>query len=210
MSTIIDLSHILNDETPVYPGTVTPSIRPSNTISRDGFREKRILIPSHFGTHIDAPAHILANGKTLDQLPLEHFIGLGMVMDARDLTVIDEATVSGFLRGNPNLEFVVIKTGWEKHWRQATYFEGFPVLSEKAATLLASHGIKGIGVDAISVDSVGSLSLPIHHILLERDLIIVENLCNLAQLPASTFEFQCIPLKIDEADGSPVRAVARV
>ena len=210
MSKMIDLSQTLNNDTPVYPGTVTPNIGSSNTIEHDNFREKSILIPSHFGTHIDAPAHVIADGKSLDQLPLDHFTGAAAVLDARGMTVIDEIEAKNLLRDNPATEYVVIRTGWERYWKQASYFEGYPVLSESAAECLAAHGLKGIGLDAISVDSIGDSSLPVHHRLLKRDLIIVENLCNLDALPSSVFTFHCVPLKIEDADGSPVRAIATV
>lgn len=208
MNTIIDLSHVLNNETPVYPGTVAPSIQQSNTIQNDGFREKSILIPSHFGTHMDAPSHIFKDGKSLDQFPVDQFSGRAVMLDVRGLSSISEDSIASLLRAHPSAEFVILRTGWEDFWHDEKYFEGFPVLSEAAAECLASHQIKGIGLDAISVDPVGSETLPVHRALLKSDLVIVENLCNLGALPSPEFIFQSFPLKIGDADGSPVRAVA--
>lgn len=210
MKRVVDLSHRLNSDTPVYPGTVAPAIAPSNTIEADGFREKSLLMPSHFGTHIDAPAHVLRSGKTLDELPIEHFQGRAAMMDARETSTIDSGAVAAFLEDHPTMEFVIIRTGWERYWRQSQYFRDYPILSEGAAELLAGRGLKGVGVDAISVDAVGDTELPAHHTLLRSDVVIVENLCNLAALPQRSFMFQCLPLKLEDGDGSPVRAVASI
>ena len=72
---LIDLSHIIEENMPVYPGTEPVKISPMSEMDRDGFVEKTIVLGSHVGTHMDAPAHVLAGGKTLDQLPIDHFAG---------------------------------------------------------------------------------------------------------------------------------------
>lgn len=105
-------------------------------------------------------------------------------------------------------DFVLLRTGWCKHWGKAAYFSGYPVLSEAAALWLAGFNFKGIGVDAISFDSHDSTALPIHRIFLARNTVLIENLVNLEKIPASEFIFCCLPLKIAETDGAPVRAIA--
>ena len=71
-------------------------------------------------------------------------------------------------------------------------------------------GKKGIGIDAISIDPIDSFELPMHRIVLGAGLVIVENLTNLEQLIDRTFRFAALPLKYENADGAPVRAVALV
>lgn len=107
-----------------------------------------------------------------------------------------------------NSEFILLYTGWSRLWGKETYFQGYPVLSLEAAQWLSNFELKGLGTDMISVDEAGSSEFPIHRILLARNIIIIENLTNLQSLPNIDFIFSCFPLKIKQADGSPVRAMA--
>jgi kynurenine formamidase len=233
---IVDLTHYLEAGMPVYPGTESPVLEEANTISRDGFREKKITLYSHTGTHMDAPAHILPGAPTLDGLPPDQFMGTARLADIRGdirggrksrLVGLEELRLAAGLEsggrdsdtgnggsGNAALpfEFLILRTGWEKIWGAAEYFGNFPVLDEKAARWLAGLGLKGVGLDAISVDPVESHDLPVHRILLGSGMVIVENLANLDSLPYGheQFRFFCAPLRIRDADGSPVRALAEV
>ena len=85
---IIDLSHILNDKIPVYPGTVGPKFETLNTVAKDGFAELGVTMVLHSGTHIDAPCHILANTKSLSEFPIDKFIGTAIVIPCRDIKEI--------------------------------------------------------------------------------------------------------------------------
>lgn len=105
-------------------------------------------------------------------------------------------------------DFLLIHTGWDKKWKTDDYSGSFPVLSVAAANYLTSLNLKGVGVDAISVDPIDSSEMPVHHALLGAGMILAENLKNLSELPESGFYFSAFPLKIKEADGSPIRAVA--
>ncbi len=204
---ITDLSHLINEDIMVYPGTERPVLQ---DIDIDGYQEIRITMFTHTATHIDAPYHILKHGRTLDELPIDKFIGPGIVIDCKALAG-KEITVD-FLKKYENeiadAEFLLLNAGWSLKWKTEAYFDDFPVLSLDAAKWLTNFKLKGIGLDSISLDPVHSIDLPNHHIVLDKEIIIIENLTNLDSLPASGFMFQCLPLKIEHADGSPVRAVA--
>ncbi|MEI6855897.1 hypothetical protein [Psychrilyobacter sp.] len=90
------------------------------------------------------------------------------------------------------------------------YFNGFPTLTIEAAKYLVEFNLKGIGIDAISIDPMESVNFDVHHILLKKDLVIIENLKNLKKLIDKNFELYIIPLKIKGLDGSPVRAIAKI
>jgi kynurenine formamidase len=105
-------------------------------------------------------------------------------------------------------DFLLLHTGWSRHWGRPAYFEGFPVCSPALARQLAAMPLKGVGVDAISVDAVEAADLPNHHRLLGAGKIIIENLTGLAAVAGKKFRLVCFPLKIAAGDGSPVRAVA--
>lgn len=208
---IIDLSHRIEPGMPVYPGTEGPVFEHPFDLVRDGFVEIRISMMSHTGTHMDAPAHILDRGKTLDRMPISAFYGQGVCIDVKaeqkeiatqDLTAYEDMIKAA--------DFVLFRTGWSRLWGTAGYFEGYPVLSQEAAHHLSELGLKGVGFDTISVDGPADTSFLIHGILLGKDMIILENLANLDLLPLAEFSIACFPLHFSGADGSPVRAVAFV
>jgi arylformamidase len=206
---VIDLSHTIRPDMPVFPGDEPPVLTTLAVIEEDGFTEKRLTLGSHTGTHIDAPAHILEHAATLDRMPIERFLGPGAVLDLTGMKKpqIDVSSLKPHERLFKNSEFILLRTGWSRSWGQGDYFRGYPVLSLEAALWIRSFGLKGVGIDALSVDDPDSTDLPIHKILLERSLII-ENLANLEHLPQTGFIFTCFPLKLEDADASPVRAVA--
>ncbi len=99
-------------------------------------------------------------------------------------------------------------TGWSQYWGTEQYFSDYPVLSLEAADWLSRFGLRGFGLDTISADEADSQDFPVHKAFLRNDMIIIENLTNLEKLPCSRFLFSCFPLNFEDADGSPVRAVA--
>ena len=129
---ITDLSHIINSEMPVFPGTEPPILLKANTLEKHGFRETKITMYSHTGTHIDAPAHMLPEGLYLDNIEIEHFIGNARVLDFSDIKQqsIGVEELRPFEEKIKKVEFIIIKTGWSKHWGNKKYFETFPYLSE--------------------------------------------------------------------------------
>ncbi|PIE53870.1 MAG: hydrolase [Dethiosulfovibrio peptidovorans] len=207
---IIDLTHEMAEGMPVYPGTEPPIFRNVATLERDGFSEKKLAFTSHTGTHMDAPAHILPDGATLDALPVDQFMGSAVVVDLRRVgPVVELKDLKPYEERLRQSEYLVCHTGWASFWGQQGYTQGFPVLSPQACVWVASLGLKGVALDAISVDPVESLDLPNHKTILNAKMVIVENLTNLERLPRSVILW-CLPLKIADADGAPVRAVALV
>ncbi|MTI79384.1 MAG: cyclase family protein [Firmicutes bacterium] len=206
---IIDLTQKLEATMPVFPGSKPPELESANTIEKDGFRQSKLTIYSHHGTHIDAPAHMQKEGKTIDQFSLDKYFGQGIVMDfSKDyVEYITLDMIRDYEKHLKKAEFVLLKTGWSKYWGEEEYFGKFPVLTEEAAKLIASFNLKGIGVDAISVDELSSTTFSKHHIFMSKEIIIIENLTNLDALEEK-FWLSIMPLKTDNADGSLVRAYA--
>jgi len=205
----IDLSQVINPDTTVYPGTEKP-IFERKTI--DGYPEVKITMYTHTATHMDAPCHIIKNAKTLDDFTVDKFIGKAIVIDCKKLA--KQQITLDFLKPYEdkikNVEFVLFNAGWSAKWQKEEYFEDFPVLSNEAAKWLTGFKLKGIGLDSISLDKVYDVELINHHIVLEKEILIIENMTNMDSLPAGEFILHCLPLKIEKADGSPVRAVALV
>lgn len=209
---VIDLTQTISASMPVFPGTAQPTLRTATTVAKEGFRETELCIYSHVGTHMDAPAHILPGKQSLDSFPAEQFVGKALVIDCRDVRgVITMRKLQPVRELADKAEFLLFYTGWDVYWHLERYFEGFPVLAPEVAEYAAQSGKKGVGIDAISVEPVEASGLPIHRIMLETDrMVLVENLRNLGQLGEGLLQFMALPLKFENADGAPVRAVGVV
>lgn len=207
---IIDLTHPIEPDMPVYPGDEQPEIATTATIDQDGHQARRLTLTTHLGTHLDAPAHLLPRGRTLDQFPASHFQGPARVVDCRQ--VQGEITLAHLepLASLREADFILLLTGWDRHWRTAAYFTDFPVLSAQAAEWLAQLPIKGLGLDAISIDLLGAAQLPNHRRFLGQDKVIIENLTRLDAIPGQVCQLYCLPLLITAADGAPARVIAVV
>ncbi|NTW63797.1 MAG: cyclase family protein [Chlorobiaceae bacterium] len=207
---IIDLTHPLEAGMPVYPGTPSPAFKELSSLENQGFREQQITLTTHTGTHLDAPSHIFGNGEDLDGFSVQHFAGPAAVISvncspAARITCRD---LEAYLPSLHGCDFVLLCSGWSRYWGTEKYYTGYPVLSIEAASELAGLGLKGIGVDMISVDAPDAEDLPVHRIFLEKRIILVENLAHLEKLPAVGFNFFCMPLKLSRSEASPVRAIA--
>jgi kynurenine formamidase len=215
MKMIIDLTHKISGEMPYYPGTPKPSAEKFCTIEKEGYTELELIITTHTGTHIDAPAHIIPSGETLDQKKIEDFTGIAAVLDCTGSDKLTGGNISfkslkEFLDKHPGIDFLVLKTGWQYKWGNPDYFKEFPVLTEEGAELIIERNIRCVCMDAISADKVEDAHLPVHKKLLGNGVMIAENLTNLDLLPDGKFELYLIPLLISEADGSPLRAFAKI
>ncbi len=208
---IVDLSHGLQNGISVYPGTTAPAFTTQFTVETHGYKETQLDMLSHVGTHVDCPAHIFEDGETTDIIDLQCFCGKAVVIDCSHLAQGETLELHELLKYKDQIkepEFVLFYTGWSKFWNTDDYFTPFPVISEDILRFLIKLKIKGIGIDAISIDPMNSTNLPRHKLLLSSKLIIIENLNNLDLLINRKFSFYCFPLKIVNGDGSPVRAVA--
>ncbi len=195
---IVDLTHPIAPNMPVYPGTEPPRITTGCSIDEIGFLEKKITFYSHTGTHIDAPAHLIKGHKTLDMLAIEHFYGPALLLNFANFAAksIGVNHLKPYQDKIKNVDFLLLHTGWNQYWGSEKYFTNYPVLSLEAAHWLSSFGLKGFGLDTISADTADSQNYLVHKALLEKNTIIIENLTNLAALPCDQFEFSCFPTEL--------------
>ena len=207
---IYDLTHTVTGDMPVYPGTEPPCLTVVNTCERDGFRETKLAMFSHTGTHIDSPAHLFASGKALDAFPAEQFVGRALVVDCRALSDGEPITVAQLAPYGERVhevDFLLFCLGWDARWGTPDYFGDFPCIDDEVLDVILGGSYKGIGFDVISLDPIGSLTR--HSKLLATGALInIENLCNLAPLCGKVVQFACLPLKWQNADGAPARAIA--
>ena len=211
MALLIDLTHTLENDMPVFPGDAPPKFTLAMTHASDGAQVTRMELTTHQGTHLDCPLHFIDGGATTDTDDLSPFYGKAFMIDCRKFGSHEEITKSYLAQLNleeQQLKWVILYTGWYRHWGTQKYFDHFPVLSTEAAAYLRDIGIGGIGLDVVSIDAIESTDFPVHKIVLGSGIYVIENLTNLHLLPSQPFTLAALPLRIVRGDGSPVRAVA--
>jgi len=210
---IIDLSHTIHSAISVYPGSDHPVLKNTAFLEQNGYREKQLVLSTHHGTHIDCPFHLISDGFHTGDAPPDLFFGRGLVVDCRSLTPAVSINID-FLQAIKaelaQFDFLLFLTGMDRQWNSPLYSGPFPTLTSDAAGYLTGFNLKGIGIDALSIDPVEDTGLAVHKTLLSGNIIIIENLTGLEKLLNKDFLFCCFPLKIEEGDGSPVRACAIV
>ena len=214
----IDFTHIINASMPTFPGTPAPELTTVATVPANYYRETKLQLYSHMGTHIDAPAHIIENGRTLDQFPAEHFIGSAVVIPCAPKHMLDEtypiidiSALEPYMEAAESADFLIFSTGWESKWNDASaYIKNYPILAPDIAFFAATRHKKGIGVDTLSPDRPDKLHF--HRAFLSSEEgVIIENLCNLASVPAGElFPLCALPLLFENADGAPARVIGQI
>lgn len=209
---VLDLTHIISEGMPVYPGTKPPILKPASTYKKDGFRETLLTMLSHTGTHMDAPAHLFAGKSTLDQFPVSQFVGRALVIECKELKEGESITmehVSHYGEKAEKADFLLFHLGWAQRWGAEDYFNDYPCVEDEVIDFVLETGKKGIGFDVIGMDPVYDLELPRHKRLFQTNQIInIENLKNLEKCGDELFWFFALPLNQIDADGAPIRAVA--
>ncbi len=209
--TVVDLTHTISENMPVYPGTEAPKLTVPCTVERNGFKETLLHIFSHTGTHIDAPAHLFENGRTLESFNGSQFVGTAVVIDCSELEEGGQIGMSFIDRDRELAEkadFLLFRTGWDKKWGTPDYFGGFPCITREVADFMVARAKKGVGLDTISLDPIESSRLENHRtILSQNSIVIIENLCDLELLGSGLFTFIAAPLKFEGSDGAPIRAL---
>lgn len=200
---LVDLSVGINEETPVYPGDPATKIAPAGLLNEHGYQDHYLSIGTHVGTHMDAPSHMLANGKNLNEFPVEKFTGRGVYIRVQGEFETQSVEEAGIERG----DIVLFHTGASDQYHDASYFTDYPLMSEDIAKLLIEKGASIVGVDTCSVDK--EPTFPIHKMLLGKEVLIIENLTNLGALSGKSFRVHAYPMNL-EIDGAPVRAVAEL
>lgn len=207
---VIDLTHTISEDMPVFPGSETPKLTTKSTYEKDGFKETLLQMYSHVGTHMDPPAHIFENRTTLDQFSPEQFIGKALVVDCRDLKEGQAITIDKInINKAKSADFLLFHLGWDKRWNLDTYFNDYPCIDDTVLEFILNSNFKGIGFDVMGLDLLRDENLTRHKALFkDTDIVNIENLTNLDQCGNDLFWLSCFPLKIENCDGFPIRAIA--
>lgn len=205
---LIDLSHPLRTGMPVFPEDPAVVMEPAGAL--EPWRVTQVTMGTHSGTHIDAASHYVPGGETIDRYPLERFVLPACVapVTAEAGEAVGWAALQRVLPAGVAGRAVLVHTGWDRHWGEEAAL-AHPYLGADAAAGLVAAGVTLVGTDALNVDATGLGTTHAHDALLGADVLIVENLTGLGQLqPGSWYPCSFVPLRLEGADGSPIRAYA--
>jgi kynurenine formamidase len=221
---VVDLSQTLEEHMPHYP-THSKFFHNLWGSYWHGGRSLtyQLVMNEHNGTHVDAPAHFISDAKpaahvTIDCVPPGRLMGRGVRLDCRSMKegdYISRDSIRAWENQHGSLEaqdIVLFNFGWSAHWKlrpqDERYTKDWPGVSMDAAEYLVEKSVAALGVDTLSPDPPAALATkPIHPFVLEKQVLIIENLTNLERLP-DFFLFVAAPLKIKGGSGSPIRALA--
>ncbi|PPD57713.1 cyclase family protein [Dehalogenimonas etheniformans] len=204
----IDVSVPLSNDTITWQGDHPVRVERTDDIERgDSYSLSALCLSSHSGTHIDAPAHFLRNGETVDKIPMERFVGAARVVEIADTESIKPQELKNHrIRKGDRILFKTRNSGlWHE---RKTFTEDYVYVTLGAASYLAQIGVVMVGIDYLSVGSTTQEGVEVHRVLLESGIIIVEGL-DLSKTGAGRFDLICLPLKIHNGDGAPARVILR-
>lgn len=217
---IIDLTHTLDENIPSWTGGcgfrhhVVQDFDDCTTDVK--FRNQEINMQAGIGTHMDAPAHCISGGMTIDQLLLSDLIAPCVMIDVSQkahekysVSVEDIISFEQEYGVIPAESFVMIRTGWERFWKDPEKYRNnlvFPSVSGDAAAFLMARDIKGLGIDTLSPDRPES-GYPVHATVLGAGKYIVENASQLEKLPPQGSFILVLPIKIRGGAEAPVRLI---
>jgi kynurenine formamidase len=199
-----DLSQKISDGMPIYPGDDEVSLVQTKNLREDGYNAFTLRTGMHSGTHVDCPMHLLDDDRTAADFPMEFFSGHACLLDVRGEAEIDYH--EEYEHQLAQEEIILLLTGMDRHYGSERYYNNHPVVTEQFAEFLAARKVKMLGMDMPSPDLP---PFPVHKLLLEKGIFVLENLTGLEQLQGKEgLEVFAVPLKIC-AEASLTRAFAR-
>jgi kynurenine formamidase len=207
---VLDLTHAFDNGMPVFPGLPDPSFEPIAKVEDDGYAMTRYAMLNHIGTHVDAPAHQIAGGDTLDEIGLERLVTDAVRIDVshRDPHgAIPLEEIREQLDGVRAGDIVLFFSNNARNYGTEAYWTGWSYPDPDASRALIERGVSAVGFDGPSADPVDSTTMDLHRIWLSAGRMILENVNNLDHLPARA-QLVVAPMKVARANGAPTRIFA--
>lgn len=203
----MDITIPVSPDVPVWPGDPVPVLTPLLQIENgDTCRLSTLHMGLHTGTHVDAPLHFIPGGKDVTALDLGRLTGAVQLIDLAGTERITAAVLQPLL--HPRVKRVLFRTFHpDEDWNRVAAITPYRALDQTGARFLADAGIVLCGIDGITIACEDQLE-PVHRLLLERDVVIVENL-NLSALTAGHYEIIVLPLLVPGAEAAPARALIK-
>lgn len=219
-ATYVDLSHTVSSTIPTWEGgcgfTMQTLLDYSDCTTDTKFRVQRFDLLAGIGTHIDAPAHCIADAKMVHELPIASLFTPCVVIDVRTFAdahyrlklqdILNFEQAYGEIQAGT---LVAVNTGWDRFWQDAAAYRNnhaFPTVSSEAAEYLVKQNIAGVAIDTLGVDRPED-DYPVHRMLLGAGIYIIENATNLDKLPPIGAHSVALPIKIKDATEAPIRFV---
>lgn len=203
---IFDISVPIHPSMHVYPGDAAIEVGQTSSIEKGAyFNTSRLAFTSHCGTHVDAPRHVTRSGVSVDELPLDVFMGKALVVGLPDEPLITTASL-GRARIPEGTARLLLKTRNSGLWRREGFQKDFAYLTEDAASYLVARKVRLVGVDYLSVEGFGVTPPRTHWALLRHGVVVIEGL-DLSGVAPGEYTLACLPLRVRGADGAPARAV---
>jgi arylformamidase len=208
---IVDLTQPMANGMPVMDGIEPPQFHELANVVADGYAMSQYTFVNHTGTHVDAPAHQIAGGASLDEIPLDRLVTHAVIVDVSDHEPgpVGPADLSGCLQQVSPGDLVLFRSGNAQNWGTDEYWHGWCYPDAQAAQALIDRDVAGVGFDGPSADPVDTDDYRLHRLWLGAGKIIIENLASLAGLPGRC-RIVVAPLKVRGANGGPARVFALV
>lgn len=206
---IVDLTHPFADGMPVFPGLPEPSFTPIATVGDDGWAVTELHLVNHIGTHVDAPAHQIAEGDTLDDIPLERLVTHALTINVADRAPgpLPLSALESHLHHLHPGDILFVCSDNARNWGTTAYWTGWSYPDVECAQALVECDISAIGFDGPSADPVDSTTLDLHRLWLSSGRMIIENVANLTELPTRS-QVVVAPIKLARGNGGPARIFA--
>lgn len=205
--TVVDISVPIKNAMTLYRGNPPVRIRPAMTLRRDGVNLSELCLGSHTGTHVDAPSHFIADGKTIDQMPIDRFIGPTWVADLRRVRRAISGDELQRARIPKGTERVLLRTQNSRLWHPPRPFRtDFVYLAADGADWMVERGVTLVGIDYLSIEGYGLAGAPTHKRLLGAGIPILEGL-DLFKVAPGRWRLAAFPLRISGGDAGLTRAV---
>jgi arylformamidase len=207
---LYDISIPIQPGMPQWPGDDPVAERPLSLTPDDVANVTQLTLTTHTGTHVDPPRHFVHGGTSIDEVPLDRWVGPCWVADLTGSgpeVEVGELEVAGIPSG---VERLILKTTNTALWRSSpqAFVENYVGISLAAASWVVERGIRLIGIDYLSIGGMQTTNVETHQLLLGNDVIIVEGL-DLDGIEPGPYELLCFPLKIRDGDGAPARVALR-
>ncbi|MBU1165626.1 cyclase family protein [Candidatus Micrarchaeota archaeon] len=213
MNTIIDLTHDIEEGMITFnaPWHSQVSVQQLGRIKVEGRETRKLILGSHAGTHIDAPAHFICGGNTIEKIPLNKLVGSVSIFDLTHLKENEPVTKETLEKLGLSKK-VLFRFGWGKYWNTPSFYRNYPFFTEDAAHYLISKGVELVGMDTPSPDDsrrkcdASADDSPVHKLLLGHGIILVEYIANLDSVKElDNWNLIAMPLKVRGGDGAPAR-----
>ncbi len=200
---VYDISINIKNNMLSFPGDTPTRKEKTKDIKIDGYKLSNIRFSVHVGTHVDAPSHFIENGKNINDIELNYFMGNAQVIEIENKKKITKKELTNH---DINSEKILFKTNNSSYLKENEFNKDFIYLTLKGAKYLVEKGVRFIGIDYITIEELGTTNFDVHNFLLKSEVIILEGI-DLTEINPGIYYLTALPLKLNDCEASPVRAV---